>query len=883
MVKHYESKRADALCRACIFLFLLLFAIGCEEDKEPALYMPTLATNTATGQSRFGATIQGTVTPHEGSSAEYTVGFLYSTSASLANPQEIEATPGEGNNYTATLQGLQPGQTYYYCIFARSGDAMVKGKTSNFDTDAATRPAVSVVTTADITEESVQLQAEVTDNGGYEPDIRGFVYAPYIENGPDLNINDDETIVAFGQDFTATLSGLKPNTTYSVRAYATSGAGTGYGEPVQFTTTASKIPIVIANGQGSLGDVPVSAAAYTAVLTGAVTADHGLAVSEVGFCWSAESRQPTVEQSQSVKLDGASAKRFSATIEGLMANTRYYVRAYAKNEKGTGYSATVEFTSDTEQVVSLTQAMVTAFTASTATISAQMTTTEKTKVLEKGVCYGTALNPDVNGAKLKDASTDAKLVTATLTGLKEGQVYHARAYAVTRDGTFYSGDVQFQTETTYAPTLTTITVYDKTETGVKIRSSVATNGGLDITEKGIVYSSTEAEPTLEKGTKVVATGEGNDISVTLSNLKGGTTYFACAYATNAKGTGYGVVGEFATAQHTVPVVGSLNVSSIGDDNAQASAFLSDIGGEGEVISERGFVLSVGSEPTVEGCDFKIVSTATTEEFTAKLTKLSYSTLYNIRAYAINKVGAGYSQMLQFETGHSTTPGVGELKCVKSETYSLQIEFPVTNNGGAELTKYGVRWWGNGSAEQEVVGKLTGNTVTATISGLQANTYYSCYGFAANKNGEVSTYSNTFATAKLPPTGDDNPLPGDDDGMKKPDVGYVSVSEVYATSAWVSASIYDDGKSAITEQGFLWAEGEGDELTVDNATKIVMPLGKNSMRTKLTNLKGNTTYRVRAYAINAKGVGYSNQQWFTTESADKPEPGEGDNPTPGTEE
>lgn len=878
MVKHYESKRADALCRACIFLFLLLFAIGCEEDKEPALYMPTLATNTATGLSRFGATIQGTVTPHDGSSADYTVGFLYSTSASLANPQEAAATPGEGNNYSATLQGLQPGQTYYYCIFARSGDAMVKGKTSNFDTDAATRPAVSVVTTADITEESVQLQAEVTDNGGYEPDIRGFVYALYIENGPDLNINDDETIVAFGQDFTATLSGLKPNTTYSVRAYATSGAGTGYGEPVQFTTTASKIPIVIANGQGSLGDVPVDAAAYTAVLTGAVTADHGLAVSEVGFCWSAESRQPTVEQSQSVKLDGASAKRFSATIEGLMANTRYYVRAYAKNEKGTGYSATVEFTSDTEQVVSLTQAMVTAFTSSTATISAQMTTTEKTKVLEKGVCYGTALNPDVNGTKVKDEGTDTKLLTATLTGLTEGQVYHARAYAVTRDGTFYSGDVQFQTETTYAPTLTTITVYDKTETGVKVRASVATNGGLDITEKGIVYSSTEAEPTLEKGTKVVATGEGNDISVTLSNLKGGTTYFARAYATNAKGTGYGVVGEFATAQHTVPVVGSLNVSSIGDDNAQASAFLSDIGGEGEVISECGFVLSVGSEPTVEGCDFKIVSTATTEEFTAKLTKLSYSTLYNIRAYAINKVGAGYSQMLQFETGHSTTPSLGELKCVKAEAHSLQLEFPVTNNGGATLTEYGVML----DNTQDVKGKLDGNKVTLTLTSLKENTSYIVRGYAANKNGKVWTNTEYFNTAKLPPSGSDNPLPGDNDGIKKPNVGYTSVSEIYATSAWVSASINDDGKSAITEQGFLWAEGEGDELTVDNATKIVMPLGKNSMRTKLTNLKGKTRYRVRAYAINAKGVGYGGQQWFTTESADKPEPGEGDNPTPGVD-
>ena len=175
-----------------------------------------------------------------------------------------------------------------------------------------------------------------------------------------------------------------------------------------------------------------------------------------------------------------------------------------------------------------------------------------------------------------------------------------------------------------------------------------------------------------------------------------------------------------------------------------------------------------------------------------------------------------------------------------------------------------------------------NKVTLTLTSLKENTSYTVRGYAANKNGKVWTNTEYFNTAKLPPSGGDNPLPGDDDGMKKPSVGYTSVSEIYATSAWVSASINDDGKSAITEQGFLWAEGEGDELTVDNATKIVMPLGKNSMRTKLTNLKGKTRYRVRAYAINAKGVGYGGQQWFTTESADKPEPGEGDNPTPGVD-
>lgn len=711
------------------------------------------------------------------------------------------------------------------------------------------------------------------------PTVRGFAYAMYVENAGDPTL-DDNTKLVIGDKFEITLSDLAANTTYIVRPYATNDAGTGYGESVKFTTSQQKIPMVIANGSGSLANKPVEVVAYEAVCMGAVTEDHGFTVTEYGFCYSTESRQPTIESSQHIKAqDGA--KGFSATLKGLTASTKYYMRAYAKSEKGVGYSATVEFTTDKEQVVSLTQATVTDRTSSSVTITAQMAYESFSTIKEKGICYGQTANPSVDGTKISDSNTEHK-VTATITGLKEGDTYHARAYAITRDGTFYSGDIAFTTETTYAPSVSKPSVYDKTETGAKVRASIRTNGGLEVTAKGICYSSTNAKPTLED-LVAISTEADNSILVSLSDLQGGVTYYVRSYATNAKGTGYSEeVEQFTTTKHTEPTLNGLNVMNIKDDNAEASASIANIGGEGETIEERGFVVSTSGDPTIDGYNTtKFVSSSTEDAFSTKLTGLRYNTLYYIRAYAINKVGAGYSKTLSFETGSSERATLGELKCTKTEAHSLSFSFEVTSTGGADLTSQGFKWRKSGESEYtNVSGKLTGNTVTGTITGLTENTGYYVYGYVENKNGETSTGYNTFNTAKLPPGEGDNPTPGDDDGTKKPTVGYTNVSEIYATTAWLSANIESDGKLTITEKGFLWMVDDGTELTTGNGTKIIVTSGSTSMRHKLTGLTGKTRYRVRAYAINAKGISYGGYSTFTTEDADKPNPGEGDNPTPG---
>lgn len=880
MGQQYALKHANMLKHVCMLLFLLPFALGCEENKEPSVYAPTLTTNSVTGVSRFGATFQGTVMKHPDSTGELAIGFLYSTSASLSNAQEVNATPEDGSNYTAKVEGLTPGEKYYYCIFARSGKSVIKGKTSSFDTEDAIPPSLSVAEASEVTESGVKLTASVTDNGGYDPTIRGFVYAIYVENAGDPT-TDDNTKLAFDDKFEASLSDLAANTTYIVRPYAINEAGTGYGESVRFTTTQQKIPMVVANGSGSLAGKPVETTAYEAVCMGAVTEDHGFTITRYGFCYSTESRQPTLESSQYIEAqDGA--KGFSATLTGLTASTKYYMRAFAENEKGVGYSATVEFTTDKEQVVSLTQATVTDRTSSSVSITTQMAYESFTTIKEKGLCYAETVNPAVNGSKVTDGSTE-KNITATITGLTEGKTYHVRAYAITRDGTFYSGDIAVTTETTYAPSIGKPAVYDKTDTGAKVRATISTNGGLAVTEKGICYSSTNAEPTVDD-TKVISTEADNNILVSLSDLQGGVTYYVRAYAINGKGTGYSIVEQFTTTKHTEPQLNGLTISAINDDNAQASAAISNNGGEGETITERGFVVSTWSTPTVDdGNSLKFVSKDEAESFTATLNGLSYNTLYNIRAYATNSVGTGYSSMLSFETGSSTTATIGELKCVKKEAYSLSFEFEITSTGGAELDKYGLLWKKSDDSGdyQEATGIRNGNTITATLTGLTENSNYYVRGYVHNKNGDSYTsYYQSFYTEKLPPSAGDNPLPGDNDGIKLPSVSYTNVSNIHTTYARIRASIQNDGGAPILEKGFCWILATEGEPTVENS-KIVITTEGNDMEYLLEGLSPNTSYRVRAYARNEKGISYGSSHYFTTEDDSKPEPGEGDNPTPGT--
>lgn len=111
----------------------------------------------------------------------------------------------------------------------------------------------------------------------------------------------------------------------------------------------------------------------------------------------------------------------------------------------------------------------------------------------------------------------------------------------------------------YAPppppaVLTTNTITTITTTTAVSGGNITSDGGQAITERGVVYSNSNATPTTANSKVADATGGMGNFSVTLTGLTPGTFYYARAYAINSGGTSYGNTIRLSTLQVSDAVV-----------------------------------------------------------------------------------------------------------------------------------------------------------------------------------------------------------------------------------------------------------------------------------------------------------------------------------------
>jgi len=107
-------------------------------------------------------------------------------------------------------------------------------------------PTVTTQAVTDETSHSATGNGTVTNLGFPDPTAYGVVWNLAGGSGPTLDDNStDEGGTSTEGPFTTNMTGLRPNTDYAVRAYATNDAGTAYGSVVvTFTTRPSALPAV---------------------------------------------------------------------------------------------------------------------------------------------------------------------------------------------------------------------------------------------------------------------------------------------------------------------------------------------------------------------------------------------------------------------------------------------------------------------------------------------------------------------------------------------------------------------------------------------------------------------------------------------------------------
>ena len=99
------------------------------------------------------------------------------------------------------------------------------------------------------------------------------------------------------------------------------------------------------------------------------------------------------------------------------------------------------------------------------------------------------------------------------------------------------------------PVLTTTAAAEITATSVETGGNITSDGGANITERGICWS-TNPNPTIEDNATTEGTGIGSFTSI-ITGLSAGTRYYVRAYAVNTSGVGYGNSITFTTLTVTV--------------------------------------------------------------------------------------------------------------------------------------------------------------------------------------------------------------------------------------------------------------------------------------------------------------------------------------------
>jgi len=277
---------------------------------------------------------------------------------------------------------------------------------------------------------SVTLTGTVADDHRSAITSRGFAYS--ILQYPTLSDGSVSVGGTLG-NFTATVTGLQPGTIYYVRAYATNGVGTAYGEQQTFTTP-SGLPTVQTAAEVTL------TGSGAAQCGGTVTDDGGFSVTARGVCWSV-SPEPTISNLHST--DGNGLGTFVSTLTGLQPSTTYYVRAYATNANGTVYGEQRTVTTPSG-LPSVTTTVATGITSSSAICGGDVTADGGYTVIQRGVCYSTTPGPTTSSPHTADGSGTGTFVS-NLTSLSANTTYYYRAYATNATGTVYGTENTFTT------------------------------------------------------------------------------------------------------------------------------------------------------------------------------------------------------------------------------------------------------------------------------------------------------------------------------------------------------------------------------------------------------------------------------------------------------
>jgi len=307
------------------------------------------------------------------------------------------------------------------------------------------------------------------------------------------------------------------------------------------------------------------------------------------------------------------------------------------------------------------------------------------------------------------------------------------------------------------PTVTTNSASSITSTSAILGGNITDEGDASVTERGIVYSSTNNPPTTS--TKVTIGSGLGSFAQTINGLTASTTYYARAYATNSAGTAYGTVQTFTTVATTTTIT-AINRVSATPTNATAvsytvtfSAPVTGVDASDFALTKTGTATGIISTPTGSGTTWIVPVTSVTGDGTLRL---DFTGLTGVTP----NVSAAYTSG-QYYTLDNTAPTVTGV----DNNGKYNTDKTITIEAGATATLNGASFTSSKEVSKEgdftlIATDAVGNTTTLAftidktapvVSGVTHNSLYPANPTitfnegSATLNGSAFTSGSTVST------------------------------------------------------------------------------------------------------------------------------------------
>jgi hypothetical protein len=392
---------------------------------------------------------------------------------------------------------------------------------------------------------------------------------------------------------------------------------------------AGLVATLVAAGAATAAPPTVTTGAATAV--GATSASVAGTVNPSGQAttWNVEYGTTTAYGSQTGAQNAGSGTgnvSVSTTLNGLSPGTTHHYRVVAMSAGGTTLGADATFATATAPAVATGTAGN--ITGTSATLNGTVNPNGRGTTLDFE--YGTTTK---YGSKTPTqnlgSGTSTENVSASVSSLKPGTLYHFRVVATSDAGTTNGADQTFFTATG-APVVTTSPASSIGANGARLNGTVNPNG--QSTSYHFEYGTTTSYGAKTSLQNAGAGSAARNVSTSISGLAGGTTYHYRLVAVNASGTTFGGDQSFTTVG--APLAQTGPVQNIGFSTTTFTGTVNPHGRATTWYFDYGTSTGYGTKTSVGNAG----SGTSAVGVSVPVTGLAAGTTYHYRLVASNSAG-----------------------------------------------------------------------------------------------------------------------------------------------------------------------------------------------------------------------------------------------------